>query len=315
MLRRGIYCLSQLEGQAPLRDIYGQRKPISITLYDSIRNLENHEELAEEILTWFSNDRGAFKRTRSQRFEEFDRSVNEIMARELSRDAPIKVHDLGISTGETAYDYYHKLSALFPQLEYWASDYEAEIQVVESGKYRLTLSASGKPLEFVASPFVFSLMRPESWKRYPINALIRNYYQATAIKSLYRQFQEHPAAARRIMLFSPLVLDLSRNHPKFHLLTYNVLDPSPIQTPLNIVRAMNILNRSYFSDSEMRTVLLNIHSALDFRGYLISGSNHEANSPVDGAVYQKHEFGFSSVESYGRGHQWHDVIANWSTNR
>jgi chemotaxis methyl-accepting protein methylase len=61
------------------------------------------------------------------------------------------------------------------------------------------------------------------------------------------------------------------------------------------VRAMNVLNDSYFSAEQMRKILLNVHNSLKNNGLFIAGSNQDPGSPVSGAVFSKNDSNFDLV--------------------
>jgi hypothetical protein len=311
MLRTGIYDLSQIQQGASLSDCYGLPRPISLTLYDQVQTLDNAQELGERILLNSTNARGAYKRTYSDRFESFDVRIIELLQNDFPTNRPLHVHDLGISDGRTACDYFQKVAAIYPQIEYWGSDFDSRVHVYEHGNYRLTISEQGVPLELVAPPFVFCLVRPVSWKRYPLHRLAQAY-NCKRITELLRDSVTHPERSRIISLFGFPALQLAEKHSNFHLLNYNILDRFWQRDYLHVVRAMNVLNRSYFSDTERPQILRNIHDSLTSEGLLISGSNQEAGSPVNGGVYRKTVRGFEFAESFGSGHQWHDEILSWT---
>jgi hypothetical protein len=314
MLRTGIYQLAQIQQGDSLKDCYGLERPISLTLYDQIQTLENPQEWSERILKFSTNERGAYKRTYSDRFEAFDYEANKLIQSSFASDSLLRLHDLGVSDGRTACDYYQKLATIYPQLEYLASDYDSQVQVYEQGKYRLTFSEQGIPLELVAPPFVFSLVKPVSWKRYPLYRLVLAYYTKRCLPDLLRESAANPEKRHKISLFGYPAQQLAATKTNFHLLTYNILDPFTHAAGLHVVRAMNVLNRSYFNESERQQVIGNIHASLLEGGLLVSGSNQEADSPVDGGVYRRTARSFQAIESFGAGHQWNDKILDWSVS-
>ena len=56
---------------------------------------------------------------------------------------------------------------------------------------------------------------------------------------------------------------------------------------------MNILHQGYFSRDQLSLILNNIYNGLEINGLLIEGSNEEAGTPVEGAIYRKSETGFT----------------------
>ena len=55
-----------------------------------------------------------------------------------------------------------------------------------------------------------------------------------------------------------------------------------------------------------------MYDGLENNGLLITGSNQEANSTVDGAVYKKNKNGFGLVWTSGKGSQIHDHLIKFT---
>ena len=68
-----------------------------------------------------------------------------------------------------------------------------------------------------------------------------------------------------------------------------------------MIRAMNVLNSSYFSDIEFAKVLENLHSGLKDGGLLIVGSNQASGTVVHGGIYKKTPKGFQKIYQSGDG--------------
>jgi chemotaxis methyl-accepting protein methylase len=74
---------------------------------------------------------------------------------------------------------------------------------------------------------------------------------------------------------------------------HDLLESSKIT--FDCLRAMNVLNKAYFSADQMQVILHNVHQSLVDNGLLVLGSNQDAGSPVSGAVFAKTGSGFSRV--------------------
>src|SRR5947208_2045153 len=99
MLKTGIFKLEQLNELNNLKSIFGADKRVSITLYDQIFDYSNAEALAERILLMFTDERGAYKRTYSQRFAEFDTLCARVLAENFDQENALTVHDVAVSDG------------------------------------------------------------------------------------------------------------------------------------------------------------------------------------------------------------------------
>lgn len=313
MLKTGIYKIDQLKDPKNLKTIFGRDKKISITLYHEVVNHPELKDLAENILLNFTDERGAFKRTYSNRFEDFDQQAIQEIKKFFSPDEHLIIHDAAVSDGRTAYDFFQKLESLFPQLTYYASDYDPHIFVLEDGQTKVVLNREGIPLEITCPPFVFNLMR-ESF-RYPLNHFIRFILERTIIKKMILKYKKGLLKAQERLLVCPQVLTLAKKDPRFHLLRHNLLTPFISSSrPFNVFRAMNILNPGYFSESDFKTIISHIFNALPDNGLFVTGSNQDSNTVVHGGIFQKAKNKFNKITQSGEGSPVEPLILSYKSN-
>lgn len=295
MLQTGIYKLSQIKNYSKFKDFFGNDKKVSITLYDQITNEPNADKLAERILLSFSDERGAYKRTYSNRFEDFDYQVEKFLFKHFNKNDSIIIQDVAISDGRTAIDFFRRISIFFPNIIFYASDYNPKVYIIEQKNIKITLSNTYKILEIVWPPFVFAYMYDKSKQRqrYLFNFLILAWIKLFKVAPLLKSYYNGKVKARELLLFSPNALDLSKQDNRFHLLQYDLLEPFKYKT--HIIRAMNVLSTYNFSDKEFKCVLNNIYDGLWDKGFLVTGSNRDPGSDVYGGIYQKTDKGFIKV--------------------
>ena len=310
MLKFGIHSKNQIKKQEKFTSLLGQDKKISITLYDQIIEESNADELAERILLLFADERGAYKRTYQKRFEDFDKVVLTCLKKNFKNGASLTFHDVAVSDGRTALDFFEKMSQEFTNIQYTASDYNPKVYVVEKGKCKVTLSHSGKILEILFPPFVFNVIKRDSIRHYPINHLIRLIVERFIADPLVKKYHLKKIPAKELLLFAPRVLNASRNDVRFKLLQHNLLEP--FDKSAHVIRAMNVLNTSYFSEEEFLKVLKHIYEGLEDGGIFITGSNQGAGSIVNGGVYKKDDKGFEKVWESGEGSPVDQLIVNFN---
>jgi hypothetical protein len=97
VIKTGIHHIRQVQGRSRFKTLLGKDKNVSVTLYDQIRDLPNAESLAERILLLVSDDRGARKRTYSNRFEKFDATVLELARERFASDTALVIEDLAMA--------------------------------------------------------------------------------------------------------------------------------------------------------------------------------------------------------------------------
>jgi hypothetical protein len=306
MIKTGITELSQLLND---KNFIGKRiKNVSITLYDQTLSVPDGDKLAERILLLFADDRGAYKRTYQKRFEAFDLSV--IKALQKVAPPPLQTfHDCGVSDGRTALDFFEKIVPAFPDIQYFASDYNPCVFVLEKGKLKVTLSHTGKILEILFPPFVFNKSKGNRFLLYPLNHLIRFCVEKLWVNSLLKKYHQGLIKAKELLLFAPKVLQKAQTDKRFQLGQHNLLQP--FKGRACIIRAMNVLNPSYFSKTEFAQVIRNLYEGLRENGFLITGSNQEAGTIVNGGIYQKEGKGFKKIFDSGKGSPIESLLLNF----
>lgn len=310
MIKLGISKLDKLQKGNARTLFRNELKNVSITLYDQIINLPAANELAERILLLFANERGAYKRTYAKRFEDFDQQAFVHICRHFNADHFLTVHDVGVSDGRTACDFFEKLAFCFSNIAFYASDYDPEVFVIENSRIKITLSQNDKLLEIVWPPFVFNTIKRDSYRCYPLNHLIKFFVNRFAVKPLLDKYRLGKIKARKLQLFCPKALILTQKDQRFHLGQYNLMEPAKTPKVSNIVRAMNVLNKSYFTDQEMTHLMGHIFNQLSERGILIIGSNQESSTIVHGGIYQKQSDHFIKLWQSGEGASIDNLILN-----
>lgn len=311
MIKTGIYNLNQIKENSNFKGIFGGNRKVSITLYDQIINQPNGTVLAEKLLLFFSDPRGAFKWTSENRFENFDSQVIKIIQNYFRETEEVTIQDMGISDGRTAVDFFNNLISFFPKINYDASDYDPFLFILESGKTKITLSYLDKILEIVWPPFVFNTIKPDSIKYYPINNLVRMLVDKYVVPPIIKKFKNGRLIKKELTIFAPKALNLAISDNRFSLLQHDLLIPCKKKS--QIIRAMNVLNFSYFTESEFECIINNINLGLNEGGLFITGSNQEAGTIVHGGIYQKQNQRFKKVWQSGDGSPIEKIILNHNT--
>jgi hypothetical protein len=307
MLKHGICTLEQLDrsGLGRLAETRGFfHRFCDIALYEALarRGGSGDEALQAALLNLFPIANGTYKRTSRERFGTFDREVLSILVRLFSSNALLTVHDVAVSDGRTAADFYRLLSAHFVGgLDFLASDLCLRVTRLSFPAARLSVvvDENDVPLQLVRPPFVLNLTRTESWL-YPVNHLLRKFWRTRARAVLDAARAGDEAVIRGHIL---LLCNEARNYldscANFHIKHYDIFLP-PVDR-YHVVRAMNVLNPSYFSPAQLTHAIANLRDALHEGGVLVLGSNAEAGSTVHGGAYQRRDKQLVEIWSCGRG--------------
>lgn len=283
MFKTGICSLDELKDKRRRRGVFGGRRLPSIALYAQAAAHPDGTELAEQVLDWFADDRGAYKRTYQKRFVEFDNAALGVMQQRFTPDEALVLHDLGVSDARTACDFFALVAGAYPKLNYFASDYAPGVEIVQVGDATVAYSLDGAPVEVAWPPFVHSVHRHENFLFYPFNYLHRRLAFATLLPKadeLRRQ-----GAGKPLALWSPRAVTLEKSDPRFHLLRHDLTKPLPGRG-VSVVRAMNVLNEGYFTGEQLVAAGTHFLDALVEGGLLIAGRNGDPDSPVVGAIYE-----------------------------
>ena len=306
MLKTGIHHRRQLI-RARLASRWGRRKIVSIELYPEIaEEAADSEWLQQHTLARFALANGTYKTTYASRFPEFDRETLRIIREAFPAPRKLAVHDLAVSDGRTSVEFFGALSEVYgDSLRFRASDAVPRVFALRhpSSRTRAVVDAEGNLLQIVWPPFVLNAPKTENPLFYPLNHLLRWGLTETTVRRLLRD----PDAERRaIELVHPSCARLSANDPRFELVRHDIEQPA--QRVFDVVRAMNILNPSYFEPATMRQIAGFVCESVAPGGLLVTGSNLEPGSAVEGSVFTREASGMRELWAAGQGSPARDPI-------
>ncbi len=300
MIKFGVYKLSKALEKTQFKGFWGGEKKISISLYNDLPETAEGLHLEERILKYFADIRGAYKRTYRERFKEFDRMVLKIMSDRFDFGESVLVDDLAVSNAMTSCDFFYGISEKFSSVNFFASDLDPYVYVVDFGSKKLSFSSGGELLEVVFPPFVFNLKKRDSYF-YLLNHLAWILVKKFWVTPKTKAYRSGLLYKRRIELVSKNARALARNDQRFVLTQRDILQAAGRDRIVHVVRAMNILNPSYLTAEELRLALGNIFTELREGGLLVLGSNEGGGTVVNGAVFQKSGEGFAEIWRSGDG--------------
>ena len=127
---------------------------------------------------------------------------------------PGTFHDCGVSDGRTALDFFEKMVLVFPDIQYFASDYNPSVFVLEKGNLKVIMSHTGKIIEILFPPFVFNKIKRDSFRHYPLNHLIRFFTEKLWVDSLLQKYHQGLIKAKELLLFAPKVLQEEKTNKR-----------------------------------------------------------------------------------------------------
>jgi chemotaxis methyl-accepting protein methylase len=308
MFKTGITTVKDFrDGTKHKTRFFKRPRTVSITLYDDIQRENDSFELSEEFLFQFKDTRGAYKRTYEKRFDEFDGKITRQILHDFDKEKDIAIHDMGVSDGRSSLTLFNALKDSYPRLSFTASDYEPFIYTINRGKLTVCINSRDSLLEMKYGAFVFHKLIRSDYILYPFNCLLYAIVKHILTPRILKAYRENKVKRGEIKMFYPGVVAVHRDDKRFILKEFNILDS--FNSRYQVIRAMNVLNKTYFSDDEFIKIIKNIYTALVEEGIFITGSNQDAGSAVNGGIYRKTNAGFERVYQSGEGSPVHDLIA------
>jgi hypothetical protein len=315
MFKLGIFKNEQLTPDH-LEGFVNSRKFIALDLYNSLDGLPPAEidKIQERMLRWFRVHNGVLKCTYARRFDEFDRLSVSAISAHFPTSQIIRVHDIGVSDGRTSCDLYDHLNRLYGgRLDFLASDYAPFLYVLKRtrGANRLIVDDQQHVLQIVTPPFVFiTVGRRERITPYPLNFLMRHLVTLLYARPLLQRYKAgSPDIQRtRIELFGRACRAYMSKQDNFRFDAYDVFSGSTER--FDIIRAMNILNHSYFSEPQLIQAAESIVNSLKEGGLFITGSNTEQGTIINGGIYKKTKNRLERIEISGKGSQVDALISD-----
>jgi hypothetical protein len=316
MFQLGIFNISQLN--SVLENSAGAKnQPIAIDLYGQIADLppEKQETAAEIILENFSFSDGSYKKTHAGRFDDFDEKIIAYLAKNITPNKKYKIHDLAVSDGRTSLDFFSKLEKIFPSLDFTASDKNMFVDVFPDAKNKskkIVKDGEGKILQIIFPPFVlniYSSKRAFAFKikkvfLYSVNFFLTLIFLIPPFRNFFFKIDENKK--QRLALLQNKVMALAKSKNNFHLASRDLFQAASGE--FDTVRAMNVLNPSYFNSREVKKIISNIFSSLANGGFLIIGSNKNAGSEVNGDLFVKKNKRLESLLKFGAGAPFREII-------
>jgi hypothetical protein len=267
---------------------------------------------------WLS---GGVKRTTFRgRFSDLDQSLDSILRRRYARDALLKVHDLAASDCITSAEWAAVLFDSFPAALLTASDLTLYIVdvILPTGEV-LIFERGGEPLQYVRRPFVIRLNPPEP------RGLIVNYLLARSVQGKIKRFGSMIASlsgrldgdetmfysgstrVSKISVVHPAAELLRAQDPRFSISRHSAFEP--LSEPVDVIRSLNIFNRSYFAASRLIQGAGAVWRSLRIGGLWIVGRSSEDDRAVHRvSVFERTSNGFRLLEQISGGSEIEELV-------
>lgn len=300
------------------------RTRVSFHLLAAPKHLSSPDiQFFERLLPHVCLSSGVYRTTYRQRFRNLNPVVNQILTQTFSSSEKLLVEDWAASDCLTSSEWARSLFPLFPQASFIASDLLLFLVEAKEGntEKRFIFEPDGHPLQYVNPPFVVRLTQPES-KFFPFNWVL---YQTAKRrwKSVHNSWSLPPSwknslaegslkqgkfEFRKLSLIHPEAVQLTHEDTRFAVGRHSIFERSARRN--HVIRSMNIYNRVYFSEKQLRQGAQCVRESLLPSGIWIVGRTINENASThEVTIFQKQSSGgFQVLSRVGPGSEIEGLV-------
>jgi len=310
VLRFGIYSERQYKRAGPRRRDLGAQ--VAYTLLDvGTDPTDERVAMFEDVCFRLRTSNGTFRTSFAQRFVDLDAASLRWMAQLFAPEAAIAIQDRAASHCLTSHDFAQRLFAAYPHADFEASDLFLclyELSLTNGDIY--IVEPSGQPLQYIRPPFVLSAYHREP-RRYPVNlwlgARARKRFARLALPVGWKQSTGGPGyRVRAISCIHPRAAGLASRDPRFHVRTRSVFDVTP--QACDVLRTMNILNRAYFEEQQLKTAVRAAFDSVRAGGLWIVGRTWEDDFSNHATFFRRGNDSWQILGRIGEGSELEPLV-------
>jgi hypothetical protein len=266
------------------------------------------EEMEERFFASIRLKNGTYKFTYSHRLDD----LNELTNKLLPPARPLKVMDVAISSGISTVEWTQSLMQAGISYQMTAGDSTINCCLVSVGRrLHVLVDGAGYPLQFdLGGKAVPNPPGKRTWTAYALPLTVLRCALAWHRRTIRRIALGIGEPHRRYgPALCPIELVISRLQaaPNLQIVEDNILTNNSFQSCFHVVRAANILNRSYFDDSTLIQMLLNLKKRLLTGGVLIVCRTTEQNDNRATVFLLGKDRKFSPIGRLGEGSDIEDL--------
>lgn len=314
MLRFGILTANQYAKATRRRRVAGSG--VSLNLLE-ISDQSAREEILrfEAISVGLPTSNGTTRTTFRHRMVDVDDVALRLMRQDYRSDNELIVQDRAASNCLTSTEWAEQILATFPRAHFEASDrllYLLRISLPGGRTY--FAEPDGRPLQYVKSPFVVCLSPREPY-RYPINqfvaALAKWRFRRLSLPENLADSAEHKKyGIDKISCVHPEARSLVRRDPRFTVCERSIFQRTP---GLDVLRTMNILNRTYFSTKRLAEGIQAASESLRPGGLWIVGRTLEKSQTNHVTFFRRTHTKWEVLERIGDGSEIEELVMRESS--
>ncbi len=228
---------------------------------------------------------GVFKTTARRRMDD----VNTLVANHLPDKQTVRVMDVAISSGVSTVEWYESLNASERAIEMSAGDLTLSARLASWGSgFHVLSDTNGFVLQIDCLGVAFPNASGSRWR----NAVFK------MLRLLVSPLRLLPHSQKPMSLVTPDLLTLADD---IKLLDDDILAPCPdeLAGQFDVLRAANILNRSYFDEATLTRMLRNLKRRLCEEGLIVIVRSDESMTNHGVIARLSREGDWNIVERFG----------------
>jgi hypothetical protein len=222
----------------------------------------------------------------------------------------------------TSKEFAERIFERFPAAKFEGSDLLLGLVELSVGDEIFIAERNGTPLQYIKAPFVVPLYHSDA-RRYPWNRWVarrarRRFYnlnlpagwsttQSTQPQHLPSQ-RGPEMRVRYIPYIHPEAVALTVKNPNFQFSERSVFDLTP--GACHVLRTMNILNRDYFSEQQLKQGVAAAFQSIQPDGLWIVGRTLEEKFTNHATFLRRNDQGFEVLERIGSGSEMEALALN-----
>jgi hypothetical protein len=277
--------------------------PIDILLArDADEGVENRFFISLEM----SN--GTFGISEPNRLDDVNAQALEVLPRERN----LRVLDVGASSGATTAEWSTQLKAASIAHELTMTDLNGFVHMISVDKQAAVLwELDGYPLAVQIGPISYFFRRGRLGDviRAVLGGPLRGLHKL-ALDRWAESGADSAPDGRLVLWRLPLVCGRMRSQPEIKVVKEDLLHaPWLPPSPFDVIRAANVLNRSYFDDADLKTIVGTLISRLAPEGLLIVVRTVMESGDINrGTIYKRTDTGLEAVRRFNGGSEIEDLI-------
>lgn len=303
MLRFGIWTREQYLHAGAKRRFSGARVSYSL-LNVGDHPTEEEIKVFEDICFTLRTSNGTFRTSFRRRFHDVDAAAMCWIERLYPAGTELRVQDRAVSHGLTSREWAEQVFQVYPRASFEASDllfFLVQLTLPDGASY--IVEPNGQPLQYIRPPFVVSVLHREP-RRYPVNRWMRALARRRFARlSLPEGWMESAGAGAyrvgKIPIIHPEALLYSKTNPGFQFRVRSVFEHTP--GACQVLRTMNIFNRDYFPEEQLRAGMEAAFHSLEPGGLWIVGRTLEEDFSNHVSFLRRRETGWEFLERVGKG--------------